>query len=167
MTIQTPITPAPTELEIIMEQIETQQRRSAALMALSDGIRDLKIAPLKAAKGDPEAERLVSDTLRALVPALNPIDIDIINDAREHRDYINLCNIARDARHRSEHIDAEIIDRLQCRAAAIKRRAEARGADAYRARMADRKTAYTKAYEAAMKLTPSRRRQLAEALLDS
>lgn len=166
MTIQAP-NPTPTELEIIKSQIEAQQNRSAALARLCDGIRELHTAPLRAQKGDIEAERLVSDTLRTLVLCLNPIDIDIINRALACPDYFELHRIAGDARRLYEHIDATVIDKLKCRATSIEKRADGRSADAYRAKQQDRKSAYTRAYEAAAKLSLSQRRQLAASLLES
>lgn len=164
MTIQTS---TPTELEIIKQQIECQTRRSAALAQLHAGIHALKTAPIYAQQGDLEAARLVSDTLRTLVLGLNPIDIDIINRIGANTDYFELGRIAGDAKRLCDHIDATVIDKLKCRATSIEKRAEGRSAEAYRAKQQDRKSAYTVAYEAAMKLPASKRRQLAESLLES
>lgn len=159
MNIQTP-TP---RIEVTHDDvIGALTSRSAALMCTSASIYALKGAPADAARGDLEAERRVRDAIHAVLPRLSLHDIDIIDRLREqlHRlDFFELCAIATEAKQRSYSVDIKI-DRLNRLHDAEKRRAEA-----YREKRADRKLVYTVAYEAAEKLNPLQRRQLAEAIL--
>lgn len=162
MTIQTRVTP---HIEVTHDDvIGALQNRSAALMRTSSAIYGLKAAPIDASKGDDEAARRVRDVINAARLGLSPHDSDIIDRLRDqlHRiDFFELSAIADEAKQRSYSVDIKI-DKLNGLHAAERRRAEA-----YKLKQADRKSAYTAAYESAMRLSGKQRRQLAASLLES
>lgn len=165
MTIQTPIIPDSTDL--IDEAIRAMTLRRDALMAAHREIKGVYGRAFRAADGDLYAIITVGDALYRAMLGISPDDIDIIEQLSDHHRSVrplDLIQLMSDVKGRATSVDLRM-QRIQDRQQAAMRGARRREEE--RASGNNRRSPYTTAYEAAMRLHPSKRRMLAEALLES
>lgn len=161
MTIQTPIAPA--AADPVQDQLDALERRSAALMQTHSELHSIFAVALRSAS-DFEAMIVARIAICGAMLRLDVTDHDLIHRLRvqlHSPDAFQLLEIARDSKTRSHKVDIRI-DTIRTR-----RDAAARRAEAYRVKQQAKKSAYTTAYEAAEKLSPRQRRQLAASIIDN